>query len=121
MEVVLNFVSEIMVIIITAVLAMSLAWVKKQIDISGLKKFIINLEIKEHELALIKEITRRVVIAVQETERAKSGEAKLSKAKMMIADQLRTRGITISAEEIDAFIHGILKEVKKEFGEEWKK
>lgn len=107
----LPFVQEILMILVTAGVAFFVAFLKKKLGVEKIKKL-------QQESEFIKQI---VLAGVQYAEqRYKSGE-KLDKAAEWITARLNERGIKISQEEVEGLIEATLRQLKDQFGEEWSK
>lgn len=90
--------------------------------ISILTGFIIKFvrtKIGEERFEVAQRLAELAVKFVEEAYPSLKGEAKYQKAAEWFVEQAKRYGITLTEDEVLGLIHGILRELKDAYGEDW--
>lgn len=79
----------------------------------------IRLKISEEKLTLIEKIITEGVKFAQQVYKDAGGEEKYEKAVEQITTVLNSKGLKINEVELKMLIESVLKQMKKEFGDQW--
>ena len=101
-----EFIFQLFIALGTVALGIGINWMRK------------NTSKQQREL--IESIVIEGVKYAQQSHAGKVGAERLEEAKKAVLRELDKAGIKITAEQLDVKIHAVLKELKKEFGEQWK-
>ena len=100
-----EFLVQIFLLLATITMGIAIKWIKS------------NTTLKQRDL--IESISYEVVKYAQETFGHLPGTERYDEAARALSTRLKDFGITISAEEIQVHINAAVKELRKEFGDEW--
>lgn len=101
-----EFLMQLFLALGTVALGIAIAWVRK------------NTSKQQREL--VESIIVEGVKYAQESYAAEAGTERLVQAKRAVLRELDKVGIKLTEEQLDVKIHAVLKELKKEFGDQWK-
>ena len=101
-----EFFMQLLVALGTVALAIGIGWMRK------------NTSKQQREL--IEGIVAEGVKYAQQSYAAEAGAERLVQAKRAVLQELDKVGIKITEEQLNVKIHAVLKELKKEFGDQWK-
>ena len=90
-----------------------IVFLKKKVGVENLKK--INTELQTNQ-----ELARLAILYVQKNFKNADDETKFNEAYIALSEMLGSKGITMSETEIKVLIEGVLKVLKKQFGDAWK-
>jgi LL-H family phage holin len=90
-----------------------IVFLKKKIGIENLKKI-------ETELQTNQELAKLAILYVQKNFKNVDNETKFNEAYIALSEMLERKGITLNETEIKVLIEGVLKVLKKQFGDAWK-
>jgi hypothetical protein len=95
-------------------IAYLISYMKNKAGVETLKQI-------ESEIATKHELARTAILFAQQVFKEFDGPIKYQKALTKLKELLDPYGFDYTEEELDAIIHGVLKETKMTFAEEWKK
>lgn len=114
MDTVISLIQQILVLVITGVGTLLIAYLKEKFGTEKMKKL-------GELLTIHKEVIREGILYAQQKFEGSDNAAKLEAAKDYIIARLNDAGLNISEDVLDKLIESVLKETKDNWNTEWNK